>query len=309
MAPNQTLFGQFNMLNLEVFQSENVNYLVNDLRSAPLLDVDTELSFEQRKPFCMADYHWHQQVEINVLHEGTLEYAINNANVQISSGEMAVFWAVTPHRVSMVSDDAILGIINIPLSAFLGWVLPQEFVQQVMHGGVITSQTDGVISLSESNRWLNCYHSENSVRNGIVSDEVCLMLRRLCSFDYNVEMFSFLRTGSTRHPSDTSYKNVQLMLDYIAKNHNKDIKVDDIAAHVKLHPKYAMGLFKNMLSVSIKQYLIIMRINHAKVLLSNTRKPIKNIANDSGFKHPGSFFSAFKNHVGITPQKFRDQTI
>ncbi|MDV5169106.1 helix-turn-helix domain-containing protein [Photobacterium rosenbergii] len=296
------------MHHLEVFQSENVIYLVNDMHSAPLLDVDTELSFEQRQPFYMADYHWHQQVEINVLHKGTLEYGINNASVKVSAGEMVVFWAVTPHRVSKVSDDALVGIINIPLSAFLGWVLPQEFVQQVMHGGVITSHTDGIISLAESNRWLNCYHGENSVRNGIVSDEVCLMLRRLCSFDYKVEMFSFLRNGSSRHPNDTGYKNVQLMLDYIAKNHNKDIKVDDIAAHVKLHPKYAMGLFKNMLNVSIKQYLIIMRINHAKVLLSNTRNPIKNIANDSGFKHPGSFFAAFKSHTGLTPQQFRSET-
>lgn len=297
------------MNKLEVFQSENVRYLVNDIRSSPLLDIDTNLSFEQRKPFWMADYHWHQQVEINVLHKGTIEYAINNAKIQISAGEMAVFWAVTPHRVSNVSDDAILGIINIPLSAFLGWVLPQEFVQQVMHGGIITSATEGIVSLAESNRWLNFYHSDNNVKNGIISDEVWLMLRRLCMFEYKVEMFSFLRNGSSRHPNDTSYKNVQLMLDYIAKNHNKDIKVDDIAAHVKLHPKYAMGLFKKMLSVSIKQYLIIMRINHAKVLLSNTRKPIKNIASDSGFKYPGSFFAAFKNHIGLTPQQFRDQSI
>ncbi|KHT63271.1 hypothetical protein RJ45_12760 [Photobacterium gaetbulicola] len=86
-----------------------------------------------------------------------------------------------------------------------------------------------------------------------------------------------------------------------------NIKVDDIAAHVRLHPKYAMSLFKNMLNVSIKQYLIIMRINHAKVLLSNTRNPIKNISTDSGFKHASSFFATFKNHTGVTPQEFRDQ--
>ncbi|MCR9807773.1 helix-turn-helix domain-containing protein [Vibrio parahaemolyticus] len=297
------------MHELEVFQSENVNYLVNDMRSTPLLDVDNELSFEQRKPFYMADYHWHQHIEINVLHKGTFEYAINNANMQISAGEMALFWAVTPHRVSKVSDDALLGIINIPLSDLLTWILPQEFVQRIIHGGVITSQTDGVVSLAESNRWLNCYHSGNNTRSEIVKDEVWLMLRRLCSFDYKVEMFSFLRNGSSRHPNDTGYKNIQLMLDYIAKNHNKDIKIDDIAAHVKLHPKYAMGLFKNMLGVSIKQYLIMMRINRAKVLLSNTRNPINNIANDSGFKHPGSFFAAFKKHVGVTPQKFREQKV
>lgn len=290
-------------------ESENINYLANNPHNGPLLDGETELSFELRQPFCMAEYHWHQQIEVNVLFKGSVEYTFNNANVGIKAGEMVLFWAVTPHKVNRVSDDALMGIINIPLNVFLGWALPQELVQQIMHGGVIETSTEGIVSFAENNRWLTCYHENDEIRNGIVQEEVFLMLRRLCAYDYKVEMFSFLRDVTLRHANHTGYKNVQLMLDYIANNHNKDIKVEDIAAHVKLHPKYAMGLFKNMLSVSIKQYLIIMRINHAKVLLSNTRNPIKNIATNSGFKHPSSFFAAFKTHTGVTPQEFRDQSL
>ena len=222
---------------------------------------------------------------------------------------MALFWAVTPHRVSKVSDDALMGIINIPLNVFLSLALPNEFIQQVMNGGVISASIHGVVSFAESNRWLYCYHEDNETRNAIVQEEVFLMLRRLCSYDYQVEMFSFLRDVTLRHANHTGYKNVQLMLDYIANNHNKDIKVEDVAAHVKLHPKYAMNLFKNMLNVSIKQYLIIMRVNHAKVLLGNTRNPIKSIAGFSGFKHPSSFFAAFKTHTGVTPQEYREQSL
>ena len=297
------------MNDLPVIKSENVNYLVNNEHNGPLLDGETELSFELRQPFYMAEYHWHQQIEVNVIYKGSVEYAFNNANIQIKAGEMVLFWAVTPHRISNVSEDALMGIINIPLNVFLGWALPQKFIQQVMHGGVIESSTEGIVSFSEGSRWLSYYHENDESRNGIVQEEVFLMLRRLCTYDYQVEMFSFLRDVTLHHANHTGYKNVQLMLDYIANNHNQDIKVEDIAAYVKLHPKYAMSLFKNMLSVSIKQYLIIMRINHAKVLLSNTRNPIKNIATNSGFKHPSSFFAAFKNNTGITPQEFREQSL
>ncbi|MGY5612477.1 transcriptional regulator MelR [Vibrio brasiliensis] len=275
----------------------------------PLLVGETKLSFELRQPFCMDGYHWHQQIEVNVLYRGYVEYVFNNSNLRIEAGQMALFWAVTPHKVSNVSDDAVMGIINIPLNVFLAWALPKEFVQQLMHGGIIANSINGIISFSESKRWLQCYHENDETRNNIVQEEVFLMLRRLCSFDYQLEMFSFLRDVTLRHANQTGYKNVQLMLDYIANNHNQDIKVEDIASHVKLHPKYAMGLFKNMLSVSIKQYLIIMRVNHAKVLLSNTRNPIKSIATNSGFKHPSSFFAAFKTHTGITPQEFREQSL
>ncbi|GHX44023.1 TPA: helix-turn-helix domain-containing protein [Vibrio cholerae] len=293
---------------LEVYNSDSKNYLINSMLTTPQLDLYNELSFEQRQPLYMDEYHWHQQIEVNIVHKGSLEYAINNASLKISSGEMVIFWAVTPHKTCKVSHDAMIAIVNIPLSAFLSWVLPQDFVQKIMHGGVIKCHSDGVLSLSESNRWLNCYYDDNSLRSAIVRDEVYLMLRRLCSFEYKVEIFSFLRNGTSCHPNDTSYKNIQLMLDYIAKNYRDDIKVDDIAACVKLHPKYAMGIFKKILNVSIKQYLITMRLNHAKVLLSNTRSPIKNIANDSGFNNPGSFFAAFKSHTGLTPQNFRLET-
>lgn len=290
-------------LEFENFSVDSENFI------GPLLDGETELSFELRQPFCMDEYHWHQQIEVNVLFRGYVEYVFNNSSLRIEAGEMALFWAVTPHKVSQVSNDAVMGLINIPLNVFLSWALSKDFVQQVMHGGVVTSVNKGIVSFSESNRWLNCYHDNDEARNNIVQEEVFLMLRRLCTYDYKVEMFSFLRDVTLRNANQTGYKNVQLMLDYIANNHNKDIKVEDIAYHVKLHPKYAMGLFKNMLSVSIKQYLIIMRINHAKVLLSNTRNPIKNIATNSGFKHPSSFFAAFKTHTGITPQEFRENSL
>ncbi|MEJ6120694.1 helix-turn-helix domain-containing protein [Vibrio sp. 2-Bac 85] len=288
-------------------KSENNNLTTND-HNGPPLDGETELSFESRKPFYMNKYHWHQQIEVNVIYKGTVEYIFNNGNIQIKAGEMVLFWAVAPHRVNKVSEDALMEIINIPLNMFLSRVLPERFVQQVMHGGVIQSGTEGIVSIDESNRWLKCYQENDETRIGIVQDEIFLMLRRLCFYDYQVEMFSFLRDVTLHKANYTGYKNVQLMLDYIANNHNTDIKVDDIAAYVKLHPKYAMSLFKNMLSVSIKQYLIIMRINHAKVLLGNTRNPIKNIATNSGFKHPSSFFAAFKKHTDITPQEFREQS-
>ncbi|QMV16571.1 transcriptional regulator MelR [Vibrio spartinae] len=274
----------------------------------PLLDGEAELSFELRQPFYMEAYHWHQQIEVNILYQGTLTYTFNHTDVLIESGQMAMFWAVTPHRVKQTSDHALMGIINIPLNMLLSWPLPQEFVQQIMNGGAISARHTEIVSFAENQRWIAAYREGHEVRNQIVQEEIFLMLRRLCSYNYHVEMFNFMRETPLRHANYTGYKNVQFMLDYIANNHNRDIKVEDIASHVKLHPKYAMSLFKNMLSVSIKQYLIIMRINHAKVLLGNTRHPIKNIATHSGFKHPSSFFAAFRNHTGMTPQAFREQS-
>ncbi|MDW6094129.1 transcriptional regulator MelR [Vibrio rhizosphaerae] len=288
--------------------SETHHTQVVQQHDGPLLDGEAELSFELRQPFYMQEYHWHQQIEVNILYQGTLTYTFNHTDVRIESGQMAVFWAVTPHRVKQSSDNALMGIVNIPLNMFLSWPLPQEFVQQVMNGGIISVCHTDVVSLAENQRWMHTYREQHEIRNQIVQEEVFFMLRRLCSYDYHAEMFNMMRETSSRHANYTGYKNVQLMLDYMAKNHSRNIQVEDIASHVRLHPKYAMTLFKNMLSVSLKQYLIIMRINHAKVLLGNTRHPIKNIATHSGFKHPSSFFAAFKNHTGMTPQAFREQS-
>ena len=53
------------------------------------------------------------------------------------------------------------------------------------------------------------------------------------------------------------------------------------------------------------QYLIALRLDAAKHLLTTTNLPVKAIAGRVGYGHPESFFHAFRRNVGKTPLEYR----
>ena len=64
-------------------------------------------------------------------------------------------------------------------------------------------------------------------------------------------------------------------------------------------------MFKQMENVSPAQYLINLRMNHAKALLMSTTHSVNDIAQTVGYETANYFSSAFRHHVGMAPLAFR----
>ena len=59
------------------------------------------MDIELRTPHAMTTSHWHGQVEVNVPFDGDVEYLINNEVVSIRQGYISLFWACTPHQLTV----------------------------------------------------------------------------------------------------------------------------------------------------------------------------------------------------------------
>ena len=70
---------------------------------------------------------------------------------------------------------------------------------------------------------------------------------------------------------------------------------------------YFRRLFKAQTGLSPKQYLLDIRINHAKQLLCDNAQPIARIAEYCGFTNPYHFSRAFHSRTGLTPSDYRTQ--
>ena len=57
-----------------------------------------------------------------------------------------------------------------------------------------------------------------------------------------------------------------------------------------------------------KEYLLELKINKSKELLTNSALTCQEIAFESGFEYPSHFNIAFKKKTGITPNQYRDLT-
>lgn len=97
--------------------------------------------------------------------------------------------------------------------------------------------------------------------------------------------------------------------DYLKKNYQKDISIEDLMRVAFMGRNKLSHLFKLKYGISIMEYLRIIRIEQAKQILLNSTLPIHQVANMVGYKNQGSFSERFKETTGISPKEFRNNFI
>lgn len=92
---------------------------------------------------------------------------------------------------------------------------------------------------------------------------------------------------------------------YMNAHLHEDIPVSVIAAAVQLSPAHFSRLFKSRTGYSPHEYIVLHRIDEAKVLLHSTPLSVKEIAYRVGYHSEVNFISSFTHKVGISPAAFR----
>lgn len=94
---------------------------------------------------------------------------------------------------------------------------------------------------------------------------------------------------------------------FLEENYSRNITVEDAARSVRLTPSYVSKKFKQEIGMSIKTYLIDIRIKKAKELLLTTNLPVIRIAEVVGYPNQRSFFKMFMKYYGMTCNELRQK--
>lgn len=94
---------------------------------------------------------------------------------------------------------------------------------------------------------------------------------------------------------------------YIKDHYQYHLSLDDVATKVHVSPAYLSRIFKEERNESFVRYLMKVRIEHAKRLLSKTNLEIGSIASKVGFRNQNYFTTVFRKQEGITPTDFRNK--
>ena len=91
---------------------------------------------------------------------------------------------------------------------------------------------------------------------------------------------------------------------YLNENLTKNISLEELAKHCCISPFHFSRIYKIFTGYSVYQYLQLMRLKHAEMLLS-TALPVADIAFQSGFNSIDYFSAAFKKQYNSSPSSFR----
>ncbi|MBN2984719.1 MULTISPECIES: AraC family transcriptional regulator [Cohnella] len=86
---------------------------------------------------------------------------------------------------------------------------------------------------------------------------------------------------------------------------DEELSPKAIAAEFRLSVGHLSELFKEAAQKSISRYIFDLRMEKVRYLLKSTDKSVREIAASSGFHNEASFYKAFKNEFGVTPNEYR----
>ncbi len=99
-------------------------------------------------------------------------------------------------------------------------------------------------------------------------------------------------------------------IQFIKRNYDQNISLQQVADHVNLSFGYMSNLFKKETQVTFVEYLNNYRIERAKELLDKTQMKTYDIAVKVGFSPEYTYFSkVFKKVTGLNPNEYRRQAM
>jgi AraC-like DNA-binding protein len=101
-----------------------------------------------------------------------------------------------------------------------------------------------------------------------------------------------------------SYRKVQQLLSYLNTNYAEKISSTDIEEKTECNFDYINRIFKQLTHRTIFAYLNMVRINHAKELISTTNMKLTEVGQAVGFGDLYYFSKVFKKATGISPSTF-----
>ena len=93
--------------------------------------------------------------------------------------------------------------------------------------------------------------------------------------------------------------------EYLNEHIDEQISVETITKKFAINKNKLNDLFMKQASMTCHDYLLTLRIDLAKVMLTNTELPINEVAARVGYPDAGYFAKIFKHVTGRTPSQYR----
>lgn len=104
----------------------------------------------------------------------------------------------------------------------------------------------------------------------------------------------------------TDQQMLEVITEYVNENYlNKDISLNMAADHFGMSIYTFSSLFKRIVGIGFREYVVKKRLEHAKELILKTDMTVKGIASLVGFGDVSYFIRVFKNNYNETPTQLK----
>ena len=119
--------------------------------------------------------------------------------------------------------------------------------------------------------------------------------------------YELMALHTSNKPSKVVCTTAQNIADFIQMNYHHKFKISELAEEFHYTRNHLFVLFKEEFGISPVDYLINVRIDKAKIFLTNQdhNLSVKEISNSVGFEDPLYFSRLFRKRTGMSPTEYR----
>ncbi len=259
-------------------------------------------SQQTSKKATSCDWHFHNEIELFYLYEGSKIFYTKNQVVKLQEGDIAFVNSRVPHKTL---TPALSRGILIQFTDDL--YFDEEFVDNYALAFLKNKEVDLCIfpagtcvniQLCECFKKISKeYLNKDKFHNMYIKAYVFEALA--CLYRYNILV------APDKLMNKKSIFDILPALDYISKHYCERITLDDVCSLIYTEKSHFCKLFKKATKTSFLNYLNFIRICHAEILLRQTRKSIAEIAIETGFSSPSYFAETFKKINLLSPTAYR----
>lgn len=247
--------------------------------------------------------HFHPEFELNLVLKSKGKRIVGDSIKDYDSVDLVLIGPNTPH--AWTGNEDHVHVITVQFHA--------EFVSEKFLSRKVALPIKEMLEKSK----MGIHFSEDTAQ---VLRPRLIKLSEMSGFDSLLEFFSIMYDMSISRNQSTlsslSYvgqfdtaksRRIKIVNEYLFRNLQKKIRVDDVAELVNMSPSSFCHFFKKRTQRSFTDYLTELRIGNAAKLLIESEKNISEICYESGFNNVSNFNRSFKHQRGCTPSEFRSQ--
>ena len=233
----------------------------------------------------------HENIEVFAFFGGCGQVRCNSEIYDLAAGDVLVVNSyVEHHKIFTESPKAVCMIIDAGFCKINGIDI---------HGLRFTPFIRDEKLIELVRKLCDEFTSDNKFKDTAIKCALLNMLLYLCvNWSHQREDNALL--GSK------SLEIVCKAVDYIKRNFNKKLRVDDIAESVKLSKYYFLREFKRVTGCTVVEYINIIRCEYAAELLKTGKYTIKEVAIKCGFDDFSYFTKVFKEKTDQLPSNFKN---
>jgi AraC-like DNA-binding protein len=176
---------------------------------------------------------------------------------------------------------------------FDGNISPDFFQMLYGRNGCVIGLKDDIIFLKTLSTIISNYEKDDPLPEVTISCHIHKLLAEL--------LLSFSNKEAITSQDDV----INDVIEFIKKSYSEKLTLNDLSKVACLSPYHLSRIFKERTGYSPYEYILMVRMNHAKHLLKSSDLQIKAIAFRTGFFSESNFTVSFKSQIGITPREFR----